>query len=64
MHDDLARPHTTLTKRYGKPTTPAMAAGPRRAPRSVSRSPNCSIREMFAERVRCELMTTWGAVEA
>jgi len=27
MHYNFARPHQTLTKRYGKPTTPAMAAG-------------------------------------
>jgi IS1 family transposase len=27
MHYNFARPHSTLTKRYGKPTTPAMAAG-------------------------------------
>jgi hypothetical protein len=26
MHYNCARPHKTLTKRYGKPTTPAMAA--------------------------------------
>jgi len=27
MHYNFCRPHQTLTKRYGKPTTPAMAAG-------------------------------------
>jgi hypothetical protein len=27
MHYNFARPHKTLTKKYGKPTTPAMAAG-------------------------------------
>jgi IS1 family transposase len=27
MHYNFARPHQTLTKRFGKPTTPAMAAG-------------------------------------
>jgi len=27
MHCNFARPHQTLTKRYGRPTTPAMAAG-------------------------------------
>jgi hypothetical protein len=27
MHYNFARPHMTLTKRYGQPTTPAMAAG-------------------------------------
>jgi IS1 family transposase len=27
MHYNFARPHQTLTKQYGKPTTPAMAAG-------------------------------------
>jgi IS1 family transposase len=27
MHYNFARPHMTLTKRYGRPTTPAMAAG-------------------------------------
>ena len=27
MHYNFARPHQTLTKRYGTPTTPAMAAG-------------------------------------
>ncbi len=27
MHYNFARPHMTLTKRYGTPTTPAMAAG-------------------------------------
>jgi hypothetical protein len=26
MYYNFARPHMTLTKRYGKPTTPAMAA--------------------------------------
>jgi hypothetical protein len=27
MHYNFARPHRTLTRRYGQPTTPAMAAG-------------------------------------
>lgn len=27
MHYNFARPHSTLTKQYGRPTTPAMAAG-------------------------------------
>jgi hypothetical protein len=27
MHYNFARPHQTLTKRYGRPTTSAMAAG-------------------------------------
>ena len=27
MHYNFARPHQTLTRRYGRPTTPAMAAG-------------------------------------
>ncbi len=27
MHYNYARPHMTLTKKYGRPTTPAMAAG-------------------------------------
>ncbi len=27
MHYNFARPHQTLSKRYGRPTTPAMAAG-------------------------------------
>jgi IS1 family transposase len=27
MHYNFARPHQTLTKKYGRPTTPAMAAG-------------------------------------
>jgi hypothetical protein len=27
MHYNFARPPQTLTKKYGKPTTPAMAAG-------------------------------------
>jgi hypothetical protein len=35
MHYNFARPHTTLTKRYGRPTTPAMAAGIAKAPWSV-----------------------------
>jgi hypothetical protein len=26
MHYNFARPHQTLTKKYGRPTTPAMAA--------------------------------------
>jgi hypothetical protein len=35
MHYNFCRPHTTLTKKYGTPTTPAMAAGVARFPRSV-----------------------------
>lgn len=35
MHYNFARPHKTLTKRYGKPTTPAMAAGIAQHPWSV-----------------------------
>jgi IS1 family transposase/lambda repressor-like predicted transcriptional regulator len=35
MHYNFARPHKTLTKRYGRPTTPAMAAGLAKAPWSV-----------------------------
>ena len=27
MHYNFARPHQTLTKQFGRPTTPAMAAG-------------------------------------
>lgn len=27
MHYNYSRPHQTLTKKYGRPTTPAMAAG-------------------------------------
>jgi hypothetical protein len=27
MHYNFARPHQTLTKRFERPTTPAMAAG-------------------------------------
>jgi hypothetical protein len=27
MYYNFGRPHMTLTKRYGRPTTPAMAAG-------------------------------------
>ena len=27
MHYNFCRPHATLTKRFGTPTTPAMAAG-------------------------------------
>jgi hypothetical protein len=36
MHYNFARPHQTLTKRFGKPTTPAMAAGLARAPWSCT----------------------------
>jgi hypothetical protein len=36
MYYNFGRPHTTLTKRYGKPTTPAMAAGIARYPWSVT----------------------------
>ena len=35
MHYNFGRPHQTLTKRYGKPTTPAMAAGVADHPWSV-----------------------------
>ena len=35
MHYNFCRPHATLTKRYGKPTTPATAAGVARYPWSV-----------------------------
>jgi IS1 family transposase len=35
MHYNFCRPHATLTKRYGKPTTPAMAAGVATYPWSV-----------------------------
>jgi IS1 family transposase len=35
MHYNFCRPHATLTKRYGKPTTPAMAAGVAKYPWSV-----------------------------
>jgi hypothetical protein len=36
FHYNFARPHQTLTRRYGKPTTPAMAAGLARAPWSFT----------------------------
>lgn len=35
MHYNFCRPHATLTKKFGKPTTPAMAAGVARFPWSV-----------------------------
>ena len=35
-HYNLCRPHQTLTKKYGKPTTPAMAAGVETHPWSIS----------------------------
>jgi hypothetical protein len=35
MHYNVARPHMTLSRRAGKPTTPAMAAGVESAPWSV-----------------------------
>lgn len=35
MHYNFCRTHSTLTKRYGKPTTPAMAAGVAKYPWSV-----------------------------
>ena len=35
MHYNFCRPHATLTKRFVKPTTPAMAAGVARYPWSV-----------------------------
>ena len=36
-HYNLCRPHQTLTEEYGKPTTPAMAAGIERHPWSLIR---------------------------
>ena len=36
MHYNFARPHQTLTKEAGRPTTPAMAAGLARYPWSVT----------------------------
>jgi len=36
MHYNFGRPHKTLTKKFGKPTTPAMAAGVATYPRSVT----------------------------
>jgi IS1 family transposase len=36
MHYNFCRPHQTLTKQAGKPTTPAMAAGIARAPWSLT----------------------------
>ncbi len=36
MHYNFARPHQTLTKAAGRPTTPAMAAGVARYPWSVT----------------------------
>lgn len=36
LHYNFARPHQTLTKRFGKPTTPAMAAGIALAPWSLT----------------------------
>jgi hypothetical protein len=36
MHYNFARPHTSLTKKAGHPTTPAMAAGIERAPWSLA----------------------------
>jgi IS1 family transposase len=36
MHYNFCRPHQTLTKKAGKPTTPAMAAGVARAPWSLT----------------------------
>lgn len=36
MHYNFGRPHKTLTKKFGKPTTPAMAAGVARFPWSVT----------------------------
>jgi IS1 family transposase len=35
-HYNLCRPHQTLTKKYGKPTTPAMAAGVESHPWSIT----------------------------
>ena len=36
MHYNFARPHQTLTKKAGTPTTPAMAAGVASYPWSAS----------------------------
>jgi len=36
MHYNYCRPHQTLTKKAGKATTPAMAAGIARAPWSLT----------------------------
>jgi hypothetical protein len=36
MHYDFCRPHKALTKKHGRPTTPAMAAGIARAPWSLT----------------------------
>jgi hypothetical protein len=36
MFYHFARPHATLTKKYGRPTTPAMAAGVATYPWSVT----------------------------
>lgn len=36
MHDNFCRPHQTLTKKAGKKTTPAMAAGIARTPWSLT----------------------------
>lgn len=36
MHYNFSRPHQTLTKAAGKPTTPAMVAGTARAPWSLT----------------------------
>jgi hypothetical protein len=35
MHYNFCRPHQTLTKKAGKPTTPAMAAGVAQYPWSI-----------------------------
>jgi len=35
MYYNFCRPHITLTKKFGKPTTPAMAAGVAKYPWSV-----------------------------
>jgi hypothetical protein len=36
LHYNFARPHQTLTRRFGMPTTPAMAAGIERYPWSYT----------------------------
>jgi hypothetical protein len=36
MHYNFARPHQTLTKKHGRKTTPAMAAGIERHPWSLT----------------------------
>jgi hypothetical protein len=41
MHYNFCRPHQTLTRKAGKRTTPAMAAGVARAPGRSPSSRNC-----------------------